>query len=125
MGACLSPWALPCPLAGVSPSAPCPPLARGLSLPVVVVVGSAGLLLRTSSKVCTMCTPSRLPAHPAHFTQQRSSCKAVADHQAGWAGAMGGEGSELEVLEWREENVDLRRWQAWRRLGERERRWRG
>ena len=72
-----------------------------------------------------MCTPSRLPAPPAQFTQRRSSCKTGADHQARWAGAWGGEGSELEVLEWREEDVDMRRWQAWRRLGERERRWRG
>ena len=81
--------------------------------------------MRTTSKVCTMCTPSRLPTPPAHFTQRRSSCNAGADHQARWAGAWGGEGSELEVLEWREEDVDLRRWRAWRRLGERERRWRG
>ena len=72
-----------------------------------------------------MCTPSRLPAPPAHFDQRRSSCKAGADHQARWAGAWGGKGSELEVLEWREEDVDLRWWRAWRRLGERERRWRG
>ena len=42
MGACLSPWALPCPLAGVSLFAPCPPLARALSLPGVVVVGWGG-----------------------------------------------------------------------------------
>ena len=42
MGACLSPWALPCPLAGVSLSAPCPALARALSLPGVVVVGLGG-----------------------------------------------------------------------------------
>ena len=72
-----------------------------------------------------MCTPSRFPAPPAHSTQQRSSCKAGADRQARWAGALGGEGSELEVLEWREEDVDIRQWWAWRRLGERERRWRG
>ena len=88
-------------------------------------LGSAGVRVRTSPKVCTMCTPSRLTAPQAHFTQRRSSCKAGADHQARWAGAWGGEGSELEVLEWREEDVDLRRWRAWRRLGERERRWRG
>ena len=88
-------------------------------------LGWAGVRVRTSSKVCTMCTPSRLPAPPAHFTQRRSSCKAGADHQASWAGAWGREGSELEVLEWREENVDLRRWRAWRRLGEQERQWRG
>ena len=37
----------------------------------------------------------------------------------------GGGGSELGVLEWREEEVDIRRWRAWRRLGELERRWRG
>ena len=72
-----------------------------------------------------MCTPSRPPASPAHFTQRRSSCKAGADHQARWAGAWGGEGSELEVLEWREEDVDLRWWRVWRRLGEQERQWRG
>ena len=42
MGACLSPWALPCPLAGVYLSAPCPPLACALSLPGVVVVGWGG-----------------------------------------------------------------------------------
>ena len=81
--------------------------------------------VRTSSKLCTMCIPSRLPAPPAHFTQRRSSCKAGADHQARWAGAWGGEGSQLEVLEQREEDVDMRQWRAWRRLGERERRWRG
>ena len=72
-----------------------------------------------------MCPPSRLPAPPAHFTQRRSSCKAGADHQGRWAGAWGVEGSELEVLERRKENVDLRRWRVWWRLGERERRWRG
>ena len=42
MGACLSLGALPCPLAGVSLSVPCPPLARALSLPGVVVVGWGG-----------------------------------------------------------------------------------
>ena len=42
MGACLSPWALPCPLAGVSLSPSCPSLARALSLPGVVVVGWGG-----------------------------------------------------------------------------------
>ena len=56
-----------------------------------------------SSKVCTMCTPSCLPAPPAHFTQQRSSRRAGVDHQARWAAAWGGESSELVVLErrWR------------------------
>ena len=33
-----------------------------------------------------------------------------------------GEGSELEALEWREEEVHMRRWRAWLRLGERDRR---
>ena len=88
-------------------------------------LGFAGVRAWISSKVCTMCTPSRLPARPAHFTQRRSSCKAGADHQARWAGARGGEGSEVEVLEWRGEDVDIRRWGAWRRLGKRERRWQG
>ena len=60
--------------------------------------------VRISSKVCTMCTPPRLPAPPAHLTQQQSSRRAGADHQARWAGARVGEGSQLEVLE--------RRWQG-------------
>ena len=67
-----------------------------------------------------------------------------------WAGAWGGQGSELEVLgrrwrglglvdaywrrgepearwvSWGEEDVDMgRRWRAWQRPGERERGWRG
>ena len=42
VGACLSPWALPCPLAGVSDPVPCPPLARALSIPGVVVVRFGG-----------------------------------------------------------------------------------
>ena len=88
-------------------------------------LGSAGVRVGISSKLCTMCTPSRLPAPPGHFTQRWGSCKAGADHQARWAGARGGEGSELEVLQWREEDADMRRWRAWWRLGERERRWRG
>ena len=81
---------------------------------------------RGSPGRCAPCPPPlRLPAPLAHFTQRRSSCKAGADHQARWAGAWGGEGSELEVLEWREEDVDIRRWRAWRHLGERERQWWG
>ena len=88
-------------------------------------LGSAGVRVRTSSKVCTLCTPSCLPAPPAHFTQRRSSCKAGADHQARWAGAWGGEGSVPGVLERRGEDVDLRWWRGWRCLGERERWWRG
>ena len=112
--------------------------------------GLAGMRVRISSKVCTMCTPSRLPAPPAHFSRRRSSCKAGADHQARWAGGWGGEGSELEVPErqwpglgvkdaygrreewearrgsWGEGVVDMgRRWRALRCPGERERRWRG
>ena len=89
------------------------------------LVGVGGVLVRTSSKVCTMCTPSRLPAAPAHFTQRQSSCKVGADHQASWAGARGGEGSVLGVLVRRAENVDLRLWRGCRCLGERARRWRG
>ena len=87
--------------------------------------GSAGVQVRISSKVCTMCTPSCLPAPPAHFYQRRSSCKAGADHQARWAGAWGGEGSVPGVLERRGEDGDLWWWWGWRCLGERERRWRG
>ena len=85
--------------------------------------GSAGLRVRISSKVRTMCTPSCLPAPLAHFTQRRSSCKAGADHQARWAGALGGDGSVPGVLERRGEDVDL--WWWWGCLGERDRRWRG
>ena len=89
-------------------------------------LGLAGVRVRTSSKVCTMCTPSCLPAPPARFTQRRRSCKAGADHQARLAGARGGgEGSVPGVLERRGEDVDLRWWRGWRCLGERERRWRG
>ena len=50
----------------------------------------AGVRVRISSKVCTMCTTSYLPAPPAHFTKRQSSRKAGADHQARWAGAWGG-----------------------------------
>ena len=88
-------------------------------------MGSAGVRVRTSSKVCTMCTPSCLPAPPAHFTQRRSSCKAGADHQARWAGAWGGRGPVPGAPERWGEDVDLRWWRGWRCLGERERRWRG
>ena len=88
-------------------------------------LGSAGVRVRIASKVCTMCTPSRLFAPQAHFTQRQSSCKAGADHQERWAGARGGEGSVPGVLERRGEDVDLRWWWGWRRLGERERRWWG
>ena len=87
--------------------------------------GLAGVQGRTSSKVCSMCTPSCLPAPPAHFTKQQSSYKAGADHQARWAGALEGEGSMLGVRVRRGEDVDLRWWRGWRCLGERERWWRG
>ena len=40
-------------------------------------------------------------------------------------GGLGEGGSELKVLEWREEDVDMRRWRARRLLGERKRRWQG
>ena len=56
--------------------------ACGMMASGAASLGSAGVRVRTSSKVCTMCTPSRLSAPPAHFTQRRSSCKAGADHQA-------------------------------------------
>ena len=55
-------------------------------------LGFAGMRVRISSKVCTMCTPSRLPASPAHFTQRRSSRRVGADHQVRWAGAWRGVG---------------------------------
>ena len=92
--------------------------ACGMAASGAVLLGWAGVRMRISSKVWIMCTPSRLPTPPAHFTQRRSSRRAGGDHQARWAGARGGGGSELEVLE--------RRWQqlgvedAYRRCGERE-----
>ena len=100
-------------------------MACGMMASRAASLGSAGVRVRTSSKVCTMCTPSRLPAPPAHFTQRRSSCKAGADHQARSAGARGGEG--LSSRSW----IGGRRtWTcggggAGSALGERERRWRG
>ena len=101
--------------------AACRMVASGAAL-----LGLAGVRVRISSKVCTMCTPFRLPAPPAQFTQRRSSGKAGADHQARWTGAWRVAGCKLEFLEWREEDVDMgRRWQAWRCLGNRERRGRG
>ena len=114
------------------------------------LLGLAVMRLRISSKPCPMCTPSRRPAPPAHFTQRQSPRKAGADHQARWAGAWGGKGSELEVLErrwpelgledaygrrgereawwcsWGEEDMDMgRRWRVWRRPEEREWQWQG
>ena len=85
-------------------------------------LGSAGVRVNISSKVCTMCTPSCLPAPPAHFTQRLSSCKAGADQQARWAGAWGGEVSLPGVLERRGGDVDLWWWLGWRCPGEWERR---
>ena len=99
--------------------------ACGMMASGAASLGSAGVWVHISSEVCTMCTPSRLFAPPAHLTQRRSSCKAGADHQASWAGARGGEGSMLGVQERRGEDVDLRWWWGWRCLGEPERRWRG
>ena len=65
-----------------------------------------------------MCTPSRFPAPPAHFTQRRSFRRAGGDHQARWAGARGGEGSEIEVLERQWRGLGLRDAYQW--CGERE-----
>ena len=73
--------------------------ACGMAAPRAAPFGLAGMRVRFSWKVSTMCTPSRLPAPPAHFTQRRSSCRAGADHNARWAGDWGGKGSELLVLE--------------------------
>ena len=126
-------------------------------------LGLAGVRLQISSKVCIMCTPSRLSAPPAHFTHGRPPGEVDV--------GLGRGGSKLEVLEWGgggrghtavagvaapggagaavaaaggggrvrrrgqqvarwgswgEEEVDMgRRWRAWQRLRERERRWRG
>ena len=88
-------------------------------------LGFAGVRVRTSSKVCTMCTPSCLPAPPANFTQRPSFCRAGGDHQVRWAGARVGEGSVPVVVVRRGEDVDLWWWRGWRCLGERERRRRG
>ena len=90
----------------------------------VASLGFAGVRVRTSSKVCTMCTPSCLLAPPAHFTQRWSSCRAGGDHQAWWAGVRGG-GVRARGPGAAGGGVDLRWWRGWRCLGERERRWRG
>ena len=76
---------------------------NGLSISGAASFRLAGVRMRISSKVYTMCNPSCLPAPPAHFIQRRSSRKAGADHQARWAGPWGVEGSGLEILErrWR------------------------
>ena len=171
---------LPCPLAGVSLSAPSPPLARALSLPGVVVVGwgggAAGPGLGVAGleplaegsggvggaealhRVSEEGLPCRLrhdglrgglvgvggdagahllegvhhvhPFSPSHSpgplppTPELLQSGGRPPGEVG-RGLGGGEGSELKVLEWREEDVDLRPWRAWRCLGERERRWRG
>ena len=93
--------------------------------PGAASLGSVGVRVRISLKVCTMCTPLCLPAPPAHFIQRQSSCKAGVDHQARWAGPLGGERSVPGVLERRGGDVDL--WWCWRWwwMGERERQWRG
>ena len=87
-------------------------------------LGSAGVRVRISSKECTMCTPSCLPAPPAHSTQRRSSCKAEQTTRRGGRGPGGQERSGPGVLERRGEDVDLWWWWGWRCLGEQERRWR-
>ena len=55
-------------------------------------LGCVEVRVRMSSKMCTMCTQSRLPAPPAHFNQRRSSRRLGSDHQVGWAGPGGGGG---------------------------------
>ena len=115
-----------------------------------VSLGLTAVRVRISSKVRVICTPQRLPAPPAHFTQRRNSRTAGGDHQARWAGARGGEASELEVLERRCRGLAVgdayrrrgerearccsggvgdadigRQWRVWWRSGERERWWRG
>ena len=101
---------------------PCRLPHDGLRGGLVGVGGGAGAHLLEGVHHVHPFSPSR---PPVQITQRRSSCKAGADHQARWAGAWGGEGSELEVLERRGEEVDLRWWRGWRCLGDRERRWRG
>ena len=67
-------------------------------------------------------SPSRFhgPLHPAAELLQSGG---TPPGEVG--GGPGGEGSELEVLERRGEDVDLRWWREWRCLGERAQRWRG
>ena len=82
----------------------------GMAASGAASLGLTRVRVRISSQVCTICTPARLPAPPAHFGQQQSSRKAGVDHQARWAGSCWGEGSELDVRRWR--------WrQLWRGLG--------
>ena len=100
--------------------------ACGMMASGAASLGFAGVRAHTSSRVCTMCTPSCLPAPPAHFTQRRSSCRAGGDHQARPAGAWGGGG----VRAGGPGAAGGGRGPAaggggWRCLGEGERRWRG
>ena len=101
---------------------PCRLRHDGLRGGLVGVGGGAGVDLLGDVHHVQPFSPSRCPG-PLH--RGAELLQTGADHQARWAGAWGGEGSELEVLEWQKEDVDMRRWRAWWRLGERERLWRG
>ena len=79
---------------------------------------------RGSARRCAPCAPF-LPFPLPRPTSPSGGAPASGGKtiRRGGRGPWGG-GPELEVLEWREEDVDMgRRWWAWRPLGERERRW--
>ena len=101
---------------------PCRLRHDGLRGGLLGVGGGAGADLLESVHHVHPFSPSRSPGplHPAAELLQGGG------RPPGKVGrGLGGEGSELEVLEWREEDVDMRRWRAWRSPGERVRRWRG
>ena len=101
---------------------PCRLRHDGLRGGLVGVCGGAGAhLLKVVHHVHPF-SPGRSPG-PLHPTAELLQSGGRPPGKVG-GGLGGGEGSELQVLEWREEDADLRRRRAWRRLGEREWRWR-
>ena len=102
---------------------PCRLRHDGLRGGLVGVGGVAGAHLLKGVHHVHPFSPSRSPG-PLHPAAELLQSGGRPPGEVG-GGPGGGEGSQLEVLKWREEDVDLRRWRAWRRLGERERRWRG
>ena len=101
---------------------PCRLRHDGLRGGLVGVGGGAGADLLEGVHHVHPFPPSRSPG-PLHPAAELLQGGGRPPGEVG--GGLGGGGVRLEVLEWREEDVDMRQWRAWRRLGEREWRWRG